>query len=411
MISADDALKIILSSISVKEEIETISFIESDGRVLAQDIIAGFNVPPADNSAMDGYAVISGDTEGSTASSPIELKIAGENRAGGTNHSQPLPHGYAVRIMTGAHIPQGADAVIPFEDTEETADRVKIFNAVKKTENIRFAGESFLTGDTVMVKGSKIESAHIALLASLNKTEVTVFKKPMVTIISSGDELTEPGPAAPGDKIINSNAYVLMNEIKNTGGIPSNAGIVKDSFEDLKKIIEKALSGDMVVCTGGVSMGRYDLIPDVLKSLGAEILFHNISVKPGKPLLFSRIGKCFFFGLPGNPVSTMVSFIEFVRPAILKMSGSLLYQKPVVKAVLKEKIHKQAGRKHFIRGRFTIVDGLFNVVTTGNQRSDMINSLRDANCLIIIPEEVETVEKNTVVDIQLIKHGEIDAAG
>ncbi len=158
-------------------------------------------------------------------------------------------------------------------------------------------------------------------------------------------------------------------------------------------------------------MGRYDFIPDVLKSLGAEIIVHRIAIKPGKPVLFSKVQNKLFFGLPGNPVSVMISFIEFVRPAILKMSGAMQYNKPVVKAVLKETIHKQAGRRHFIRGIFSIPDGVFNVSTTGNQRSDIMNSMAAANCLIIIPEDVETVEKNSIVDIQLIKHGEISVAG
>lgn len=411
MISVDDALNLILGSVPEIKETERMFFSESFDRILAEDIISVLNVPQTDNSAMDGYALISHDVQYATREKPVILKITGEVQAGGKNEVQPLFSGKAIRIMTGAHIPEGADAVIPFEDTEESGDSVKIFNSVGKSENIRFAGDDISAGSTVSIKGTYIESSHIGLFASINRTEVSVFKKPEVSIISTGDELIEPGASDVYNKIVNSNAYVLMNEVKKTGGNPSYFGIARDRFDEIKTTIEKALAGDIVICTGGVSMGRYDFIPDVLKSMGAEIIVHRIAIKPGKPLLFSRIGNKLFFGLPGNPVSVMVSFIEFVRPAILKMSGAIQLQKPVVKAVLKEAIHKQPGRRHFIRGIFSIDNGVFNVLTTGNQRSDIINSMAAANCLIIIPEETETLEKNSIVDIQLIRHGEISVSG
>ena len=411
MISVDEALKTILNSIPAKQDTETIGFSDSSGRILAKDIISELNVPQIDNSAMDGYALISRDIQGATPEKPVILKIAGEVQAGGNNVSPPLTSGNAIRIMTGAHIPQGADAVIPFEDTEESGEQVKIFKSVNKSENIRFAGEDITAGGRILIKGTYIESSHIGLIASINRTEVSVFRKPEVSIISTGDEIIEPGSAEIYGKTVNSNSYVLINEVKQTGGNPSYFGITKDRFDEIKITIEKALTGDIVICTGGVSMGRYDFIPDVLKSLGAEIIVHRIAIKPGKPILFSKVQNKLFFGLPGNPVSVMVSFIEFVRPAILKMSGAIQYKKPVVKAVLKETIHKQAGRRHFIRGIFSIADGVFHVSTTGKQRSDIMNSMAAANCLIIIPEDIETVEKNSIVDIQLIKHGEISVTG
>ena len=411
MINVDEALKKILHSVPVKQDVETILFSDSYGRILAQNIISALNVPQTDNSAMDGYAVISRDIKDSTSGKPAILKIAGEVQAGGKNLSRPLQNGSAIRIMTGAHIPEGADAVIPFEDTEESGDMVKILKPVKKTENIRFAGEDIRAGDTILIKGTPIDSSHIGLIASINCTEVSVYKKPDVSIISTGDEIIEPGSLDVYGKTVNSNSYVLINEVKKTGGNPSYFGIAKDRFDEIKNIIEKALTGDIVICTGGVSMGRYDFIPDVLKSLGAEIIVHKIAIKPGKPVLFCKVKDKLFFGLPGNPVSVMVSFIEFVRPAILKLSGAMEFYKPVVKAVLKETIHKEAGRRHFLRGIFTIADGVFYVSTTGNQRSDIMNSMAAANCLIIIPEDIEIAEKNSMVDIQLIKHGEISVAG
>lgn len=411
MINVDEARRIILSSISVMNETETVKFSECSGRILAQDIISSLNVPQINNSAMDGYAVISLDTGEASQQNPAILDVAGEVQAGSSVKLQPLERGKAVRIMTGAHVPDGADAVIPFEDTAEENAKVKIFIPVNKSENIRFAGEDITAGKVVLAKGTIIDSYNIGQIASINQTEVQVFRKPAVSIISTGDEIIEPGSPDVYGKTVNSNSYVLINEVKKAGGDPSYFGIAKDRFDDVKKLIEKALTGDIVICTGGVSMGRYDFIPDVLKSMGAEIIVHRIAMKPGKPVLFGRINNKLIFGLPGNPVSVMVSFIEFVRPSILKMSGATLYDKPVVKAILKENIRKQAGRRHFIRGIFTIIDGVFYVSTTGNQRSDIISSMAAANCLIIIPENIEVAEKNSLVDIQLIMHGEISDAG
>ena len=410
MISVDEAQKIILKLTPVKNDIENIHFSDSYGRILARNLISEFNIPHVNNSAMDGYAVISGDVQNASFNKPVILEITDEVQAGGKNIPFPLNNGQAIRIMTGSHIPEGADAVIPFEDTEETGNIVRIFKPVKKSENIRYAGQDVTEGSMVLAKGTYIESSHIGLIASINRTSVDVFKKPEVSIISTGDEIIEPGSDDFFGKTINSNSYVLISEVKKTGGNPAYYGIARDNFAEIRQTIEKALTGDIIICTGGVSMGRYDFIPEVLKSLGAEIIFHNIAIKPGKPLLFSMVNNKLIFGLPGNPVSTMVSFIEFVRPALLKMAGAIKSEKPVVKAVLKETIHKQAGRRHFIRGIFTIVDGVFTVVTTGNQRSDIINSMTAANCLIIIPEDLETVNMNSMVDIQLINHGEISVA-
>lgn len=411
MISVDEARHIILNSIPENNNIETTGFCDCHGRILARDIVSDLNVPQLDNSAMDGYSVISSETGDAAPEKPVFLKIAGEIQAGGANSAEPLQKGCAIRIMTGAHIPRGADAVIPFEDTEESADHVKIFKPVKKSENIRFAGEDITAGERILLKGTRIESAHIGLIASINLTEISVFKKPEVSIISTGDEIVEPGSTDVFGKTVNSNSYVLINEVRQAGGNPTYFGIARDRFDDIKKRIEAALSGDIVICTGGVSMGRYDFTPDVLKSLGAEIIVHKVAIKPGKPVLFGRIKNKLFFGLPGNPVSVMVSFIEFVLPALLKMSGAINHEKPVVKAVLKEPIRKQLGRRHFIRGIFTINNGIFNVVTTGNQRSDIMNSMAAANCLIIIPEDVSIAEKDSIVDIQLIRHGEINVTG
>lgn len=355
---------------------------------------------------MDGYAVCSDDIKHARSDSAVSLKIIGEIQAGNESTVDKLCSGNCIRIMTGAPVPEGADSVVPFEDTVEIIDNVQIFKKTAQNENIRFAGETFKKGDIVLKSGTKIDSAQIGLISSLNLKDVYVHKKPKVAIISSGDELAEPGDYIPG-KIINSNAYVLFSEIIKYGGEPIYGGIVKDRYEDVKNIFLKLLDNDIIISSGGVSMGRYDFIPDVLKDIGIDIKVHKVMMKPGKPVVFGINGEKAFFGLPGNPVSTMVSFMQFVRPAILKMSGNKKISKPLLKAKIKEDINKEKGKKYFIRGFFNIENGNFYAKTTGPQGSGIISSMSNSNCLIVIPEEIESVKSGDYVDIQLINHSEI----
>jgi len=240
----------------------------------------------------------------------------------------------------------------------------------------------------------------------MNLNKIEVYKKPKIGIISTGDELEEPGHANSG-KIINSNAYVLYSEIKKYGGEPVYGGIVKDKYDDVKNIFLKMMDNDIIISSGGVSMGRYDFIPDVLKDLGIDLKIKKVLMKPGKPIVFGTIGKKIFFGLPGNPVSVMVSFMQFVRPAILKMNGNDKIIKPILKASSTEEITKKKGRKHFIRGILHIENGNLFVSTTGPQGSGILSSMSSANCLIVIPEEIEIVKSGEFVDIQLTGHSEI----
>ena len=406
MLSVDQALEIILSSTAVKEQSEKTDIFNCPGRTLFNDVQAGFNVPSKDNSAMDGYAVLTEDICSAGTETPVSLKIIDEVQAGYEFKGDKLQSGNAIRIMTGAPVPEGADSVIPFEETEEAGDIVKIFKSTVKYENIRFAGEDIKKGTTVLYKGTRINSAEAGLLSSMNLKEIPVYVKPKVAIISTGDELVEPG-SVHTDKIINSNAYVLYSEVKKYGGDPVYEGIVKDNYDEVKKIFLKLMDNDIIISSGGVSMGRYDFIPDVLKEIGIDIKIQKVLMKPGKPVIFGTIGEKLFFGLPGNPVSVMVSFMQFVRPAILKMSGNLKITKPLLKAELKEEITKKKGRKHFIRGIFTIENGKLFVTTTGPQGSGILTSMSSANCLIIIPEEADVVKKGELADIQLTGHSEI----
>jgi len=406
MLSVNDALELILSSVHTRDQSEKTDIFNCPGRILFHDIISEFNIPPKNNSAMDGYAVKTEDITSASINNPVSLNIIDEVQAGNEFTGEQLQRGHAIRIMTGAPIPEGADTVVPFEETEESGNIVKIFKNTIKHENIRFAGEDIKTGNIVLRKGTRIDSAESGLLASMNLRDIEVYKKPDVAIISTGNELAEPGETYTG-KIINSNAYALYSEVKKYGGNPFYAGLVKDEYEDVKARFLQLADKDIIISSGGVSMGRYDFIPDVLKEIGIHIKVRTIAMKPGKPVVFGTLGNSLFFGLPGNPVSIMVAFMEFVRPALLKMAGSNRISKPVLKAQLTESLSKKKGRRHFVRGIFTIKNGQFFVSTTGPQGSGILTSMSDSNCLIILPETIEFIKCGEYVDIQLTGHNEI----
>jgi len=406
MLNVDDALETIMSNVAVISESEKTDIFNCYGRILFNDTIAEVNVPAKNNSAMDGYAVISDDIINSKPNNPTCLKIIDEIQAGHESHGKKLTKGYAIRIMTGAPVPDGADCVVQFEDTEETGDIVNIYKKQSRHENIRFAGEDIKKGEIILTRGTRIDSSEAGLISSLNIKEFLVYKKPKVGIISTGDELAEPGEEYSG-KTINSNAYMLYSEVKKYGGDPYYKGIVSDNYENVKSTFLELMEHDIIISSGGVSMGRYDFIPDVLKDIGIDIKVHKVLMKPGKPVIFGTYGSKLFFGLPGNPVSVMVSFMQFVRPALLKMAGNNKILKPVIKAKIKEDIAKKKGRKNFIRGILTIENGMPFVRTTGPQGSGILTSMSIANCLIILPEEIEVIKNGEYVDIQLTGHVEI----
>jgi len=405
MITVKEAFETILSS-SNSLLGESVHFSNSHGRVLYEDVISSSNIPPFNNSAMDGYAVLYEDTQNATTDSPVELKIINEVAAGSMTNDF-LQRGSVIRIMTGAPIPQGANAVVPFEDTSEKDDRVYINRKFNKQDNIRFAGEDISTGMTVLHKGRRITSADIGLLASLNEEKISVTKMPRIAVISTGDEIVEPGGVISEGQIRNSNAYTLISEIKRFSGDPLYMGIVRDDKEEAAAVFKKALEYDIVITTGGVSMGRYDYVKEIMRDCGVTISFEAISMKPGKPMAFGAKGKTLFFGLPGNPVSTMVSFSLFVRPALLKMMGASDINLPVVSAILENPIKKKAGRTNYLRGYFTIKNGIMYVNTTGPQGSGILRSMSIANCLIELPSEIKEMKEGESVSIILIQHGEL----
>lgn len=406
MISVDSALDIILNSVKQLQS-EKILVTDSLNRILFSDIISDINVPSRDNSAMDGYAIRVEDVLSATSDKPAVLRISGEIQAGADPAGMSLENGCAVRIMTGAPVPAGCEAVAPFEDTEEKDGYVHVFKKFILNENVRFAGEDFSVGKRIIEKGSFIGAAEIGLMSSINIRETEVFKRPSVAVISTGDEICEPGEELKPGMVRNSNAYSLLSDIRKTGGVPSYLGIARDNLDDLREKFKLAMQHDIIVTSGGVSAGRYDFVEEVMRDSGIEIVFDKISMKPGKPLVFGKKGEKLFFGLPGNPVSTMIGFMEFIRPAILKMGGASKISKPQVYAITDDNLTKKRGRRHFLRGFFNIVDGEFHVSTTGPQGSGILLSMSRANCLVILPEEKEEIKKGERVLIQLIQHQEV----
>ncbi len=409
MISPDEARALVLEQ-SFLMDTETVPLYEAVHRFLAQDIVSDVDIPPFDNSAMDGYAVVSSAIRNASKEKPISLPVSGESKAG--DEATVVSLQSAVRIMTGAVLPRGADAVVPVEDASESGGMVSFYSPIKPEENIRHAGEDICRGMKVLRKGDRITPAVMGMLASLNFTHVPVYQKAKVAIIATGDELVEPGTTLSHGHIRNSNAYSLFGEVLKYGGKPHYLGIAKDSREDTERLLQEATRCDIIITTGGVSMGEYDFVPEVLRKLGVRIVFETVKMKPGKPCIFGILhtqnAKKLFFGLPGNPVSSLLSFIQFVRPALLSLMGARKIRLPEVHAKLKEKITKKKGRTHFVRGFFSIENGTLFVATTGPQGSGILRSMHEANCLIILPAEREVYEAGDEVTIQLFNHEEVE---
>jgi molybdopterin molybdotransferase len=405
VVSVQTASSIILNS-ARPMGCEYVSLLAAFDRVLYDNVVSDRMIPPQDQSAMDGYAIIASDTKGASRSSPVRIKVVGDIQAGSTIAGNRIEKGTAVRIVTGAPTPEGADSVMQVEETEERDGYVTIFCEASKFKNYRRAGESIRKGDHVLSKGHRLGSADVGLLSALNYSVVRVHRRPTVSIFSTGDELARDGEEIGFGQIRDMNAYSLYSEVLKYGAIPEYLGIAKDALEDVKDMFSKAMTSDAVISTGGVSKGNNDFVKQALYDVGIETLFEMVHVKPGTPCVFGRKGDKLFFSLPGNPVSSLVSFIQFVRPALLRLMGSTNLHKPIIDAILEEDI--QSGHiHHIIRGRFSIRNREMYVKTTGNQKPSVLRSMSLANCLIIIPEGIANVKAGERVAIQLIDHHEI----
>lgn len=382
--------------------LEKVGLLDALGRVLGEDLIAQRDNPPWDNSAMDGFAVRWEDIRQEHAiTKTVELKII-ENVAAGKVATKSVGPGQAIRIMTGAPVPKGADTVIKVEETEGTDDLVRIFKAPERGANIRPQGEDVKKGDTIIAKGTALRPAEAGMLAILGKSFVLVHQRPRVAVLSTGDELADLDEPFDTDKIINSNSYGIAAAVQEAGGIPILLGIAKDEPAALKEKIAHGLNADILVLSGGVSMGDYDFTKAVFKDLGAEMNFWKLAIRPGQPLAFGKIQGKLAFGLPGNPVSSMVTFEQLVRPAMMKMGGHRVYGRPVVQAVFREKFSKRPDRRHFLRGILWRERDVLVVRTTGDQGSGILTSMVKANGLIDVPEDVERLNPGDIVNVQVL---------
>ena len=419
MISVEEALDKVLSYIEILEP-ERKPILDCLGQVLAEDVYSDIDVPPLDNAAMDGYALRAEDTRGASESSPVYLSVVGEVAAGSMPTREVKP-GTAIRIMTGAPLPEGADAVVQFENTDEVnrklsgddLSQIGILYQAKKRLNVRGRGEDIAKGNLVLEKGRVLRPQEIGVLASLGHPTALVIRRPIVAILATGDELIAVDqPLAPG-KIHNSNTYTIAAEVSRYGGVPKILGIGRDSIQSLTEKIDGGLDADILITSGGVSKGDYDVVKDVLAEHG-EIGFWTVRMKPGKPLAFGIIKKTEggrekkvpHLGLPGNRVSSMVTFEQFARPAILKMMGKKILAKPVIRAIIENDIVATDERRLFARVNVIKRKGQYRASLTGHQGSGILTSMTKANGLAVIPENSKGVKAGDMVEVQMLDWAE-----
>ncbi|HET7079261.1 MAG TPA: gephyrin-like molybdotransferase Glp [Chloroflexia bacterium] len=429
-ITVGEALAYILSHFAPLPP-EPTPLAEADGRVLAEDVTSDIDIPPFANSAMDGYAVRAADTQGATRAAPRPLRVIG-NVAAGYVAGATVGPGEAVRIMTGAPLPDGADAVIRFEETSEGdalhagaahagnrppegakaawrdvagghaasgVTEVQLYAGVQPWDNVRHAGEDVRRGQVVLARGTVIRPFEVALLAAVGRPQVLTHRRPRVAILSTGDELVDVDqPVGPG-QIRNSNSYGLAAQVRAAGGVPILLGIARDNLEELTARVAEGLAQapDLFVTSAGVSVGDYDIVKDVLDREGT-MHFWQVRMKPGKPLAFGVVRGVPLLGLPGNPVSSLVSMEQFGRPAILKMLGRLHLARPVVTVRALEAIPNKSGREHYIRAVVTRnANGEYEARSTGEQGSGILTSLTGANAMLIVEETRTLVQPGETV--------------
>jgi molybdopterin molybdotransferase len=395
LLSVSDALKIIVESLT-PTSLETIPTSQALGRILAEEIHAAFDLPSFSNSSMDGFAVQAGEVANASPENPAILPVDA-NLSAGDGEPYILRSGQAARIMTGAPIPLGCDAVVPLEQTNyfplapgsSTPVTVKIYNPVGAGENVRPAGQDARTGELLLQKGKKIRPQDVGIIAMTGQAEVRVYKKPRVGVFSSGDELIQLGESLSYGKIYDSNSHTLSAFVEITGGIPYSLGTAKDDFESVRACFDQAVQRgvDLIISSAGVSVGAYDFIRSVVEAYG-QIHFWRVNMRPGKPVTYGAYKGVPFFGLPGNPVSAFIGFEIFVRPALARMSG---WQQPtrVVQRVFLQEAVESDGRESYLRSVVAFSDGVWKAKLTGHQGSGNLRSLIQANALLLIPSGVK----------------------
>jgi molybdopterin molybdotransferase len=398
LIAFEEARRKILRRTKVLPTVKK-QILDSLDYVLARDIRSRVNIPPFKNSAMDGFAVRFADVREARRRHPVSLEIIDDVPAGKTTKQQ-VRKGKAIRIMTGAPVPRGADGVVMVENTVVKGDQVKVYAAVSEGENVRLAGEDIRKGERVLKKGTLIRPQEMGILASLGKKEVRVIRRPRVAIISTGDELVSiDQPLAPG-KIRDSNKYTLYGQILKAKAEVVDLGMVPDHERKLIRKMKKAVArADVILTTGGVSVGDYDLVKEVLATLG-QVVFWRVKIKPGKPLLFGSVNGKLLFGLPGNPVSSMVVFDQFVRPSLLKMAGRKKLFRNKKAAIAQDVIRKKLGRREFVRGRLRFEEGKWLASVAGPQGSGILKSMSLADGLIVLREEEGEIKRKDRVWVE-----------
>ena len=423
MISVDQALERVTAAFAPLGEYERVPLLDALGRVLVEDAPADVNLPPFDNSAMDGYAVRAADVAMAAEARPVALRVIGEVAAGRVAE-RPAQRGEAYRILTGAPLPPGADAVVPYEYTDGAGfggwsgnagarlaaqeTQVRVFRAVEPGENVRYAGEDQRKGEVVLRAGAVVRPAEVGVLASLGRTAVWVHRRPRVAVLSTGDEVVPiDQPLSPG-KIRNANGYALAALVRHYGGEPLALGIAPDRPDALRAHLDRAVDAgaDLILTSGGVSMGDYDVVKQVLQQEGA-IDFWSIDLRPGKPLAFGRLRGVPVMGLPGNPVSSMVTFELFARPALLRLAGHTRLRKVQIEAVALHAISNRSGRENFMRG---IVEPRapaegepgWGVRLTGEQGSGILSSMAKANALVRIAKTRTRIEAGERVAVLML---------
>jgi molybdopterin molybdotransferase len=395
-LTVDEALDRILARISPLASAE-VALVDALGAVLTEDAVADRDVPPFRNSAMDGYAVRGADVK----ESGVTLRVVGAVAAGSLPE-RSVGAGEAMRIMTGAPMPEGADTVVRVEDTDNGAEVVTINTATPKGVAVRQAGEDLRRGEVVLPHGTVLRHAEIGVLASIGRGKVNVVRRPNVAVLSTGDELVdidlEPGPG----QIRDANRHALSAAVRATGAAAFDIGIARDTADDLRHALGNAAFGDVVVTSGGVSVGDHDHVKPVVDAMG-QMDFWSIALRPGRPLAFGELrtkrGAVPIFGLPGNPVSALLTFELFVRPALLKMSGRTKLHRPRVQARLLDRIDKPVGLRTFARGIYDAAAG--TVRSTGPQGSGILRSMSLANCLIDLPEPLSAAQPGDAVSVVL----------
>jgi molybdopterin molybdotransferase len=406
LLSVEEAKHLLLESF-FPGKIEKLPLTQSNGRILAEDIISPIDLPLFDNSSMDGYAIRAGDVATGTADNPITLKVVADIPAGQVSPVR-LKSGEAIRIMTGAPLPKGADAVVPIEDTdrfqqeEQTGrsvpDEVKVFKPIKRGDYIRPRAQDVRNGEKVLPRRMRLKPQDIGFLAMLGIHQVPVFQRPRVALISTGDELLPvEAPLRPG-KIHESNAYALSALIQRDGGLSVDLGIAPDREQSVREILERAVSShsDLLLSSAGVSVGAFDFVRKVIEKDGG-LEFWRVNMRPGKPLVFGKYREVPFIGLPGNPVSAFIGYEVFVRPVIMKMTGLYDYRRPTIRVKLLEEVESD-GRESYLRAMVSFKRGVWLARLTGHQGSGNLRSLVQANALLIIPSGVKSQPAGSEVD-------------